>query len=134
MPTTAVVIINKERKLLLQLRDDFPHILYPNHWSLFGGHSEGDETILECAKREIKEELEYELKEARELGKIRTEWGDHFIFLTCDLEFDIENIKVNEGQGAKLFSEKEIDKIENLAPYTKESITLGLKVLKNSDK
>jgi 8-oxo-dGTP diphosphatase len=53
------VIFDDCGRLLLQLRDDIPGILYPGVIGLFGGHREGDETFLACAVREIHEELSY---------------------------------------------------------------------------
>ncbi len=39
------------------LRDDFPHIHYPNLWDLPGGGREGDETTFQTVARELEEEL-----------------------------------------------------------------------------
>lgn len=52
-------MLDTEGRLLLQQRDDIPGILQPGKISLFGGHCEGDETCLQCAVREIAEELSY---------------------------------------------------------------------------
>src|SRR6266496_2670061 len=55
----AAIVFDTSGKLLLQLRDDIPGILYPGKVALFGGHREGDETFLDCVVREIHEELSY---------------------------------------------------------------------------
>jgi len=55
----AAIVFDTSGNLLLQLRDDIPGILCPGKLALFGGHREGDETFLECAVREIHEELSY---------------------------------------------------------------------------
>lgn len=39
------------------LRDDIPTIPWPNQWDLPGGGRENDETPVECAMRELEEEL-----------------------------------------------------------------------------
>ena len=52
----AVIIVNSEGKILLQHRDEHaPH--GKNTWSLWGGGKESDETSVEAAARELKEEL-----------------------------------------------------------------------------
>jgi 8-oxo-dGTP diphosphatase len=55
----GAVIFDTSGRLLLQLRDNIPGILYPGKVTLFGGHREGNETFLECVVREIHEELSF---------------------------------------------------------------------------
>ena len=49
--------MDAEGRLLLQQRDDVVGILHPGKVALFGGHREGNETFLECAVREVEEEI-----------------------------------------------------------------------------
>ena len=51
-------------RFLMQLRDDKPGIFYPDHWGLFGGAVEPGETPEEALRREIREELGFDLTEA----------------------------------------------------------------------
>ena len=55
----AAILIDSAGRMLLQQRDNIPGILYPGMVGLFGGHREGTETFLECAVRELHEELSY---------------------------------------------------------------------------
>jgi 8-oxo-dGTP pyrophosphatase MutT (NUDIX family) len=55
----TAIIIDTAGRFLLQQRDDVPGIVYPGKVALFGGHREGNETFLECAARELHEELSY---------------------------------------------------------------------------
>ena len=55
----CAILIDTSRRFLLQQRDDVAGILHPGKVSLFGGHREGDETFLQCAVREIHEEISY---------------------------------------------------------------------------
>jgi 8-oxo-dGTP pyrophosphatase MutT (NUDIX family) len=57
--TASAILFDTAGRLLLQLRDDVPEILYPGMVGLFGGHSEGNETFLECVVREVHEEISY---------------------------------------------------------------------------
>jgi len=57
--TASAILIDTAGRLLLQLRDDVPDILYPGMVGLFGGHREGNETFLECVVREVHEEISY---------------------------------------------------------------------------
>ncbi len=56
VPCVAIIIENKEKELLLLLRDDEPNIPCPNHWSLVGGSVEEGETPEVGAHRELFEE------------------------------------------------------------------------------
>ncbi len=59
---TSVVITNDQNEILLQKRSD-------NHkWGLPGGLMELDETIAECAVREVKEETNLDIELERFLG------------------------------------------------------------------
>jgi len=55
----AALIIDTRGRFLLQQRDDIPGILFPGKIGLFGGHREGEETFLECAVREVHEEISH---------------------------------------------------------------------------
>lgn len=59
------IVIDPSGRLLLQRRDNIPNILYPGKIGFFGGHREAGETFLECAVRELREELSYEVAPGR---------------------------------------------------------------------
>jgi 8-oxo-dGTP pyrophosphatase MutT (NUDIX family) len=46
-----VLLFDRDRKLLIYLRDDKPDIPFPNHWDFFGGHVEEGETPEERLKK-----------------------------------------------------------------------------------
>jgi 8-oxo-dGTP pyrophosphatase MutT (NUDIX family) len=57
----AAILISDDRRYVLQLRDDIPHIWYPGHWGLFGGSVDPGEDELAALGRELREELELEI-------------------------------------------------------------------------
>jgi 8-oxo-dGTP pyrophosphatase MutT (NUDIX family) len=59
----SLAILYREGQFLMQLRDDIPSIVYPGVWGLFGGHIEPEETPEMAVKREVIEEIGYELSE-----------------------------------------------------------------------
>ena len=59
----AIILENDKGELLLALRYNKPGIPFPNHWDLIGGHVEEGEMPEEALVREVKEELDIELKE-----------------------------------------------------------------------
>lgn len=64
----AIAILYQENKFLMQLRDNIPNIPYPGSWALFGGHIEPGETPEVAVKREILEEIGYDLPAFFEFG------------------------------------------------------------------
>jgi 8-oxo-dGTP pyrophosphatase MutT (NUDIX family) len=61
----AALLMLEDERYLLQLRDDIPQIWYPGHWGLFGGSVDAGEDEIEALRRELREELELEMPEAR---------------------------------------------------------------------
>ena len=61
--TGVKVALLVEKSILVILRDNKPDIPWPNTWELPGGGREGQETPLECLRREVWEELGLILEE-----------------------------------------------------------------------
>lgn len=56
-----LILYNEKNEILLQHRDDNAKT-YPNKWCIFGGGIEKGETPIQALKRELKEELNYDVK------------------------------------------------------------------------
>lgn len=54
--SAGVILVDREGRVLMQLRDDNPKIMYPGHWGLTGGASLRGESPEETARREVSEE------------------------------------------------------------------------------
>ncbi|MCX5879927.1 MAG: NUDIX domain-containing protein, partial [Deltaproteobacteria bacterium] len=90
------------------MRDDFPHISYPNTWDVPGGHVEEGETAAQCIVREMKEEMGLDL-EGFELFSVR-EFSDRIEYTFWKAaDLNIDEISLQEGQCLKWFSEKEAE-------------------------
>lgn len=92
-------------KLLLQLRDDNPKIFYPNHWGLFGGEVEPNESASEAIKRELLEELTLSECEEELLFSWKSpETGSQIMFFLITTSVQINRLTIQEGQKMGLFS------------------------------
>ena len=103
-PQCGLLIENSDGKVLLQLRDDRPDIPYPNCWGTFGGQVEINETPEEAIKREIREELEYEVFNPEYFSNFPFDGYDIYMYRVIDPDVTLDNIKVKEGQRGGLFT------------------------------
>jgi 8-oxo-dGTP diphosphatase len=109
-----IVIVNQEKELLFYLRDDKPNLSYPGWWDLIGGRVEKGERGI----GEIKEEIECEIENIMELGKIVVkkqglnleDWGVKIF--RGDINLSLKDIKLNEGQKLNYFKLEDIRKIK----------------------
>ena len=104
----SVVLINENKEILLLLRDNRPDIPHPNLWSFLGGHLEGNETYLEALKREIKEEINYEIKNPIFIEGIDDGVGNIVYIYKDKIEVGIDSLELNEGQKLGFFKFEDI--------------------------
>lgn len=102
-PQVALAILCQEGNFLLQLRDDLPNILYPGHWGFFGGHLEPGENPLEGLKRELREEIGYEVV-APQLFDCYTEYEVMRYIYFAPLTISVDQLVLREGQDLALVS------------------------------
>lgn len=113
------VILKKNGKILLQLRNDKKSIASPNCWGPFGGCVNKGETFEQAAIREIKEELGITLDKNKLEPAQQTKTNTYFRY---PLKHKISELKLNEGQDMKLFTKQEVLKLKNTTPGLKEGI------------
>lgn len=104
----AICILYREDKLLMQLRDNIPTILYPGLWGLFGGHVEAGETPEVAVGREITEEIAYQLPPAvPKFGIYADERVERHVFYS-PLAVPVPELTLLEGWDLKLLDLAEI--------------------------
>ncbi|MBT96562.1 MAG: NUDIX domain-containing protein [Candidatus Pacearchaeota archaeon] len=110
------IIVNNKSEILLQKKSlDYP-IIPGGYWSVFGGEIENGETPEQALKREIKEEIEFNINKFK-LFRIKDYklsvgfYGKRYIF---EVLFDREifNIILKEGAGFAFFNISEINSIK----------------------
>ncbi|MBW2078811.1 MAG: NUDIX hydrolase [Deltaproteobacteria bacterium] len=108
---SSIIFINDNNEILLFLRDDKPSIPFPNMWDLPGGHVEENETPEESIVREMKEELELDIKECQLFSV--SEFPDRIEYTFWEkANLDIDRIRLHEGQYLRWFNENEIENTE----------------------
>jgi 8-oxo-dGTP pyrophosphatase MutT (NUDIX family) len=111
LQTANVILLSPDYKLILQLRDDRPGISCPGQITAFGGTCEKNETPLEAAKREMKEELGLDLQDGdltfwKVYRKTLAKHGEDSEVNLFALNYPLrpEELTVYEGQGYVLVS------------------------------
>ena len=98
----AKIAVFVRGEILVLHRDDIEGIDWPGHWDLPGGGSEGDETPLDCALRELAEELSIAVDPARvvwSLEEIRSDGTPTWFFVAFWDDLDLAEVKLgDEGQ------------------------------------
>ena len=103
----SIVFVNEREEVLLFLRDNDPKIPYPNMWDVPGGHVEDGETPEACIVREMKEEMDLDLR-GFELFSVR-EFSDRVEYTYWALaHFEIDEIDLREGQRLQWFTRSEV--------------------------
>ncbi|MBW4479572.1 MAG: NUDIX hydrolase [Tolypothrix brevis GSE-NOS-MK-07-07A] len=104
----AIAILYQKDKFLMQLRDNIPNISYPGQWALFGGHIEAGETPNIAVKREVLEEIGYNLPPTfAEFGCYPDERAVRHVFY-APLEVEFNQLVLNEGWDMGLLTPEDI--------------------------
>ena len=106
----VIILVDGQGRVLLQKRDNYKE-KYANYWAFFGGGIEKSETPEQALKRELKEELNYNLEEVKLFKvidyKTDDKEGKGYYFI-ADFEGKIENLSLKEGAGFAFLTKKEI--------------------------
>lgn len=117
MKKVAVIILENDKgEILLYLRDNKPEIPFPNHWDLFGGFIEDGETPEQALVREVKEELDIDLRDYDFFKKYNCDQGDampniKYVYYGR-ISKPISELKLQEGQKLQFFSKEEIPQVK----------------------
>ena len=121
----AIAILYQQGHFLLQLRDDFPHIIYPGCWGLFGGHLEPGETPEEGLKRELLEEIDYDISEPVKFGIYCDERAFRHVYHS-PLNVPLEQLILKEGADLALVSPADIEQGNSHSPKLGKIRPIGL--------
>ena len=115
MAIVTLCFVKKDDKILMINRNKSP---FMGMWNALGGHKEENETALQCAIREIKEEGNIIVDNAKLISISTWNYDDDEIYVyvsELDKDFDISKypIKIDEG----IIDFKDIDWILNIKNY-----------------
>ena len=109
---SGAIVCAPEGRILCQLRDDKPGILFPGYWTCSpGGHVEPGEAPEKAIVRELREEFEIEVTGLQPLKTLVREDGyapGIYHSFTATLATPLDQVKCNEGQKVDFFRPEEI--------------------------
>lgn len=124
-----ILLLNKQNKILMQLRDNKKGIYGQGKWGVLGGKKNDGETPEECISREIREELEIELNGPKLINIIEDEGSDyifkHYIFLDF-INKNAGDLKLNEGTKVGFYTLGDLLSLDRVAWFN----NLFLNILK----
>lgn len=120
----AAMILLDDGRFVMQHRDDIPGIWYPGHWGFFGGAVNDDEEPLVALRREVFEEIGFEVKEAKyfvrldfdltQLGLGRYYRNYYVVPMTLS---EFSTLELHEGQGMDAFPINTVLESLRMTPY-----------------
>jgi len=120
----AALLVHEDGRYIMQLRDAKDGIFYPGHWGCFGGAVEVGEDPVEALRRELREELEFEMAGASRFtqfdfdlsplghGKI---YRIYYAVSVPDAAF--RRFVLHEGADCKAFDGSELLGNQRVTPY-----------------
>ena len=116
----SAILINNRGQVLLQQRDDNPAIRYPGHWSLFGGTIEDGESAPTAVAREVKEEIDFDMKNFGLFREFVQNNKREFAFVG-ELSAELDELTLSEGQGMNVFYPSQLPELL-IRPDDKETL------------
>lgn len=120
----AALMVTPDGRYLMQLRDDKPEILIPDHWALFGGTVDSGETGEAAVRRELREELEFVARAVTPFTELVIELPlpspriDRMSFFVVPVEErDLAAMVQHEGAGRRLFTADALAAEPKVAPW-----------------
>jgi 8-oxo-dGTP pyrophosphatase MutT (NUDIX family) len=122
--SAGVILVDRQGRVLMQLRDDNPKIMFPGHWGLTGGAAHDSESPEDAARREVQEETGIELERfepfrayyfnqhggGKKAATARTDYELYLYHAPC--ETPAEEMTCGEGRGLRFFERSELDALD----------------------
>lgn len=97
----AILLLRRDGAALLQHRDDKPGLRHAGMWVPPGGHAESGESMLDCARRELREETEYDASDMQllmSLDDVVEGWPAYRLTIYWCWYDGIQSVACHEGQ------------------------------------
>ena len=129
----AALLMREDGRYVMQLRDAKPNIFYPDHWGCFGGAVDAGEQPGEALRRELREELEFELPSAREFTRFEFDFRNVGHPPTRRIYYEVPvshaafaRFALHEGADMQAFDAGELLSRRKVTPYDAFAVFMHL--------
>ena len=129
----AALLVRDDGRYVMQLRDAMPNIFYPDHWGCFGGAIDPGERPDEALRRELREELEFEMPAAREFTRFEFDFRavghpkmSRFYYEVALTQRAWEGLVLHEGADVQAFDGAELLAQRKVTPYDAFAVWMHL--------
>jgi len=129
----AALLVREDGRYVMQLRDAKPDIFYPDHWGCFGGAVDAGEQPSEALRRELREELEYEIPGAHEFTRFEFDFRNVGHRRTCRIYYEVPvshaafaRFALHEGADMQAFDAGELLSRRKVTPYDAFAVFMHL--------
>lgn len=118
------IVLDAAGRVLLNLRDDKPEILYPNHWAILGGEAELGESPQRAARRELREEVGLTAEDLEYFCSIIDRDGHRQLVsvFSTHTRASATDLSLAEGQDLRFFSFDELDGLQ-ITPFVRQVLS-----------
>lgn len=97
----AVIVLRRDGAALLQHRDNKPGLRNAGMWVPPGGHADAEEAMLDCARRELREETGYAAEDLQFLLAFNDKvegWPEYQLTIFWSWYDEVQPVACHEGQ------------------------------------
>lgn len=120
----AAVLIHEDGRYVMQLRDNKPGIFYPGHWGCFGGAVEAGEAPVEALRRELREEIQFDMPRVARFTQFDFDFGPLGYSKVYRIYFEVKvpdtafrRFVLREGQDVEAFRGEDLLVTRRVTPY-----------------
>lgn len=129
----AALLIHEDGRYIMQLRDGKSDIFFPGHWGCFGGAIEQDESPLDALRRELREEIELDVTDARQFTKFDFDFSpvgyatvSRFYFEVDVADSYFRTLVLHEGADIQAFRGDHLLVSRRVTPYDAFAVWMHL--------
>ena len=120
----AALLVHEDGRYVMQLRDSKPEIFYPGHWGCFGGAVEAGETPVDALRRELREEIQFDMPGATRFTQFDFDFSPLGYSKVYRIYFEVKvsdaafrRFVLREGQDVQAFLGEDLLVTRRVTPY-----------------